>query len=172
MDANRGAARPIDRRTALTGAVVLAGAAGLAACSSSSSHRTPATSGNPAGSGNPGGSSNPGGASSSGGAATTPAGGPVSLAKLASIPVGKCVAATLHDQPIIVSRPTATTAACFSAICTHMGCTVAPAGTQLHCPCHGSVYSATTGKVLGGPAPRPLPPIAVEVQNGEVVARA
>jgi Rieske Fe-S protein len=157
MDANRGVARHIDRRTALAGAAVLAGAAGLAACSSSSSSTTPATSGGP-------------GHSSAAG--TRSAAGPVSLAKLDSIPVGKCVAATLHDQPIIVSRPTATTAACFSAICTHMGCTVAPAGTQLHCPCHGSVYSATTGKVLGGPAPRPLPSIPIEIQNGEVVAKA
>jgi Rieske Fe-S protein len=157
MDANRGVARPIDRRTALAGAAVLAaGAAGLAACSSSSSATEPASSGGP-------------GHSAAG---TTSAGGPVSLAKLDSIPLGKCVAATLHDQPIIVSRPTATTAACFSAICTHMGCTVAPAGTQLHCPCHGSVYSATTGKVLGGPAPRPLPSIPIEIQNGEVVAKA
>jgi Rieske Fe-S protein len=159
MDANRGAARHIDRRTALAGAVALAGAAGLAACSSSSSAGT---------SGNAGGS----GASSGAGAGSSAGGGPVSLAKLSAIPVGQCVAATLHDQPIIVSRPTASTAACFSAICTHMGCTVAPAGTELQCPCHGSVYSATTGKVLGGPAPRPLPKIPVEVKNGEVVAKA
>jgi Rieske Fe-S protein len=47
---------------------------------------------------------------------------------------------------------------------------VAPAGKELQCPCHGSVYSATTGKVLGGPAPRPLPRIGVAVKNGEVVA--
>jgi nitrite reductase/ring-hydroxylating ferredoxin subunit len=34
------------------------------------------------------------------------------------------------------------------------------------------VYSATTGKVLGGPAPRPLPRIPVDVNNGEVVTKA
>jgi len=155
MNSDHGAARCIDRRTALAGAVALAGAAGLAACSSSSTSSSPATSG--------------GGATKSSGSA---GGGSVSLAKLDAIPIGKCVSATLGEQPVIVSRPTATTAACFSAICTHMGCTVAPAGTELHCPCHGSIYSATTGKVLGGPAPRPLPRIPVDVSNGEVVPKA
>ncbi|HEU5006153.1 MAG TPA: Rieske 2Fe-2S domain-containing protein, partial [Jatrophihabitantaceae bacterium] len=66
-------------------------------------------------------------------------------------------------------RPSNTTAACFSAICTHMGCTVKPAGKQLHCPCHGSVYDAVTGKVIHGPAPRALSPVPVEVVDGEVV---
>ncbi len=154
MNCDHGAARSIDRRTALAGAVALAGAAGLAACSSSSTSTSPATSG--------------GGSGSSG----SSGGGAVSLAKLDAIPVGKCVSAHLGEQPVIVSRPSATTAVCFSAICTHMGCTVAPAGTELHCPCHGSVYSATTGKVLGGPAPRPLPRIPVDVSNGEVVTKA
>lgn len=44
-----------------------------------------------------------------------------------------------------------------SAICTHLGCTVArdPNGGGFHCPCHGSVFTAD-GKVIGGPAPRPL----------------
>lgn len=157
MNADRGAARHIDRRTALAGAVALAGAAGLAACSSSSTPSTSGTSGNTAGSAGSGSSSG---------------GGPVSLAKVSAIPVGESVSANLGGAPIIVSRPTATTVACFSAICTHMGCTVAPAGKELHCPCHGSIYSASTGKVLGGPAPRPLPKIPVQVKNGEVVSNA
>jgi Rieske Fe-S protein len=58
----------------------------------------------------------------------------------------------------------------FSAICTHLGCTVAPAGNQYHCPCHGSVYDAFTGSVISGPAPRPLAKIAVAVESGQVVA--
>jgi cytochrome b6-f complex iron-sulfur subunit len=92
------------------------------------------------------------------------------LAALDKIPVGQAVAATLHDgQPVVVARPSPQRAACFSAICTHMGCTVQPAGGQLRCPCHGSVYSAVTGQVVSGPAPRPLPRIPVTVHNGEVV---
>jgi len=51
-----------------------------------------------------------------------------------------------------------------SAICTHLGCSYKPFGppepeypiVHARCPCHGSVF-ARDGRVLGGPAPRPLP---------------
>ena len=72
-------------------------------------------------------------------------------------------------QTIIVAQPAAGQAIAFSAICTHMGCTVAPNGGELDCPCHGSRYNALTGQVIQGPAPQALPKIAVSVQNGEVV---
>src|SRR5206468_12108263 len=92
------------------------------------------------------------------------------LATLSDITVGKCIAVELpNGKPAIVARPTADTARCFSAICTHQGCTVAPAGAQLNCPCHGSQYNALTGQVLRGPAPKPLPEIPVKVENGKVV---
>lgn len=50
-----------------------------------------------------------------------------------------------------------------SATCTHLRCTTGPFTppddqfkvAHSHCPCHGSVFDAT-GKVLQGPAPRPL----------------
>ena len=44
-----------------------------------------------------------------------------------------------------------------SAICTHLGCTVQyySSDRRFHCPCHGSVF-APDGKVLHGPAPKPL----------------
>jgi rieske iron-sulfur protein len=52
-------------------------------------------------------------------------------------------------------------AVAFSAICTHAGCAVsgwrASEGYFL-CPCHGSMYDPRLGaRVVGGPAPRPLP---------------
>lgn len=51
-----------------------------------------------------------------------------------------------------------------SAICTHLGCSYRPFGPPnsefpvVHalCPCHGSIF-ARDGRVLAGPAPRPLP---------------
>lgn len=43
-----------------------------------------------------------------------------------------------------------------SAICTHLGCTVGKVEWGYQCPCHGSKFDST-GLVLRGPAPRPLP---------------
>jgi cytochrome b6-f complex iron-sulfur subunit len=106
-----------------------------------------------------------GGSSSSGGGGAS---GPI--VALADVPVGGAVAAKDGSgAPIVVAQPTAGKAVAFSAICTHMGCQVAPAGKRLDCPCHGSQYDAATGAVLRGPAPRPLPPVAVKVENGQVV---
>ncbi len=43
-----------------------------------------------------------------------------------------------------------------SAICTHLGCTVGRVEWGYQCPCHGSKFDAA-GRVLRGPAPKPLP---------------
>src|SRR4051794_1934172 len=143
--------KSISRRTALAGGITGAGIVTLAACGGSSG-------GSPA---------------SAAGSRIEPAGtepGPsTTLATLDSITVGEAVAAQLDGKPVLVSRPTASSAACFSAICTHQGCTVAPAGRQLQCPCHGSVYDAATGAVISGPAPRALDRIPVAVDSGKVV---
>jgi cytochrome b6-f complex iron-sulfur subunit len=42
-----------------------------------------------------------------------------------------------------------------TAVCTHLGCIVFKTEWGFQCPCHGSQYNGT-GKVIGGPAPRPL----------------
>jgi nitrite reductase/ring-hydroxylating ferredoxin subunit len=51
--------------------------------------------------------------------------------------------------------------------CTHQGCTVAPDGSQLMCPCHGSEYSLT-GAVKRGPATIALHTVAVKVTGDQV----
>jgi thiosulfate dehydrogenase [quinone] large subunit len=60
--------------------------------------------------------------------------------------------------------------AAFSAVCTHAGCAVQyqASSKEFICPCHGGVYSARTGQVLGGPPPTPLPSIPVQVANGQL----
>jgi Rieske Fe-S protein len=63
----------------------------------------------------------------------------------------------------------------YSAICTHLGCSVL---AQLNdegnivCPCHGSVFNPADGAaVVKGPAGRPLPGLPVSVDsNGAITA--
>ena len=92
------------------------------------------------------------------------------IAKLSDINVGEAIAATgTGGAQLIVARPTSTTVAAFSAVCTHQGCTVAPAGKRLDCPCHGSVFDATTGEVLQGPASRALDKVSVTLSGDNIV---
>lgn len=154
-EANRGRCRRTDltvtaiiaRRTALAAGVAGAGAIALTACSSSGSSSKQAESAK----------------------TTEPSPSSQTVAKLADIKVGEAIAAKIGGKDVLVSRPTETTAVCFSAICTHRGCTVAPAGTKLECPCHHSMFDPKTGAVLSGPAPAPLNKVAVSVKNGEIV---
>ncbi len=149
----------LPRRVVLGGVAGVA-AAGVSACSGQSAPDAAAPSASTG--------SGVSGSSSSGAASTSRRARP--LARLDGITVGSAVAATdPAGKPVIIARPSERTAVGFSAICTHMGCTVAPAGKTLNCPCHGSVYSATTGKVLEGPAPRPLHPFPVKLVGGEVL---
>jgi Rieske Fe-S protein len=118
----------------------------------------------------------PAGAQGAAGAAAQPDGGnaPAKLASgtkvlsLTDIPVGGTASATVDGQQLLLSQPTAGEVLCFSAICTHQGCTVAAAAKDFECPCHGSVFSET-GAVLNGPAMVPLNKVPVKVSNGNVV---
>ncbi len=63
----------------------------------------------------------------------------------------------------------------YSQICTHLGCSVLPTLNEqnnIHCPCHGSVFSSEDGSVINGPAARSLPslPVALDDQGRLVVA--
>jgi quinol---cytochrome c reductase iron-sulfur subunit, bacillus type len=58
----------------------------------------------------------------------------------------------------------------FSPLCTHLGCGYRWEGDQqqFYCPCHNSYFSVD-GKVLEGPAPRPLDTLPVKIENGRVL---
>jgi arsenite oxidase small subunit len=69
----------------------------------------------------------------------------------------------------------------FSQTCQHLGCSVGyvasggspacdssyvAAGPEAYCCCHGSSYDLANGaKVLGGPAPRPIPQVILKVDS-------
>ncbi len=58
----------------------------------------------------------------------------------------------------------------FSPMCTHLGCGYRWVGEekQFKCPCHGSVFDID-GRVLAGPAPRPLDRLPSKVENGRLL---
>jgi thiosulfate dehydrogenase [quinone] large subunit len=86
------------------------------------------------------------------------------------VPVGG--AATFQDpssgDPAVVIQPKAGQFVAFDAVCPHAGCTVEydPSQTILVCPCHGSLFSASTGAVEQGPAASGLRPISISEGSG------
>jgi Rieske Fe-S protein len=143
----------LSRRGLLAGAGAGAALLAVAACSSDGS----------TGSGSSGSATTEAGSGGGGSSGGT-------LAAVADVPVGGAVSTQdSSGKPVIVSQPSKGEVVAFSAICTHHGCTVAPKGDQLVCPCHGSTYDLATGDNTGGPAPSPLAKIPVKVQGGKVL---
>jgi Rieske Fe-S protein len=99
------------------------------------------------------------------GADPSGASGGAALAAVSDIPEGGGVI----RGNIVLTRPAGSQVLAFSAICTHQGCKVDKvADGHIDCPCHGSVFDASTGAVVHGPASSPLGKIAIDVRGGEV----
>jgi cytochrome b6-f complex iron-sulfur subunit len=56
-----------------------------------------------------------------------------------------------------------------SRVCTHLGCIIKweDEDERFFCPCHAGIFSPT-GKVLGGPPPRPLAKLALRVEGEDI----
>jgi nitrite reductase/ring-hydroxylating ferredoxin subunit len=146
------------RRGVLAG-VGLAGLAGvITACGAGGSSSTPAASSGPSSAAASGGASS---AAPSGAAAAN------ALAATSDIPVG---GGKIFTGPkVVVTQPTANEFKAFSAVCTHMGCIVSQVSNgTIDCPCHGSQYNITTGAVVAGPAPMPLPAEQIKVSGDSI----
>jgi nitrite reductase/ring-hydroxylating ferredoxin subunit len=64
---------------------------------------------------------------------------------------------TSNAGDFLVTRTGATTFVALTAQCTHQACVVSDAtSTTYVCPCHGSEFDPTTGRVVVGPAVAPL----------------
>lgn len=149
------------RRTVLRGVtlvgVAVAAAPLLAACGGDGA--TPKSDG--------GGSSTPPSETSPGTTSASTTAAPAALIATSDVPEGGGV--VLKDQALVVTQPTAGEFHCFTAICTHQGCTVGTVSDgEIICPCHGSRYSIEDGSVVNGPAPAPLAEEKIVVQGSEI----
>lgn len=91
------------------------------------------------------------------------------VASLSDIPVGGTLSATVDGKPLLLAQPSEGKVVCFSAICTHQGCTVDAAAQDFECPCHGSTYAAATGAVTHGPAEHALAKVKVTVSGVSII---
>ena len=90
------------------------------------------------------------------------------LGAASEIPVGGGM--IYKAAKVVVTQPTRGQYKAFSAVCTHVGCIMSEvANGTIDCPCHGSEFKITTGAVVTGPAPAPLPKKQIKIVDGQVV---
>ena len=103
----------------------------------------------------------------SGTAASASGSAPAALASTSQVPDGG--GKIIDAERIVITQPQSGSFKAFSAICTHEGCFVDKVSNgTINCPCHGSKFSITDGAVVHGPATRPLPPIAINVEGTSI----
>ena len=148
---------PASNRRTLLACAGAACAAVLAGCSRYNS-----------GNGIAGGQSASAGSSSAAPASAAGSNGSAVLARTTDIPVGG--GKILAGPKIVITQPKAGSFKAFTAVCTHLGCTVGTvSGGTINCPCHGSKFSVTNGSVVNGPASSPLAPVSIKVQGTSIV---
>jgi Rieske Fe-S protein len=98
----------------------------------------------------------------------------VTVAAMDEVPVGgvKIFHYPTEDDPCILVRTASDEYIAYSQKCTHLSCAVyyERERNRLACPCHQGYFSIVDGSVLQGPPQRPLPRVALEPVNGELIA--
>lgn len=99
-------------------------------------------------------------------------GGSLDAGPLNRIPVGEASLVQHPSGPLLVVRLTENEVMAFAGLCTHVRCVVRwdRASRTIMCPCHGGAFD-TSGNVLYGPPPRPLPRYEAEIRDNEILVR-
>ena len=93
----------------------------------------------------------------------------VKVGPAAELAPGGAKLVKMGARPVLVVRTAEGEVRAFNARCTHLNCTVQfrKESSDIWCACHDARYDLA-GKVLGGPPPRPLPSMTVEVRDGDL----
>jgi Rieske Fe-S protein len=94
----------------------------------------------------------------------------VTAAKASELPPNSGKIFKFGSRPGIVIRTPAGDLRAFTAVCTHLNCTVQYRADMrmIWCACHNGMYDLN-GKVVSGPPPRPLDEYTVHVRSDEIV---
>ena len=94
----------------------------------------------------------------------------VSAGKVQSLKPNSGKIVKFGSRPALLIRVNETEWRAYSAICTHLNCTVQfqDSTRQIWCACHNGFYDLN-GKVVSGPPPRPLEEYAVHIRGEDVV---
>jgi len=94
----------------------------------------------------------------------------VSAGKVQSLKPNSGKIVKFGSRPALLIRVSETGWRAYSAICTHLNCTVQfqDSTRQIWCACHNGFYDLN-GKVVSGPPPRPLEEYAVHIRGEDVV---
>lgn len=94
----------------------------------------------------------------------------VVAAKLADLKPNEGVVFKFGSEPALLVLSSDGKLRAFSAVCTHLDCTVRyrPDLQKIHCACHNGLYDMN-GQNIAGPPPRPLPQFKVVLRGEDVV---
>lgn len=149
----------LSRRTVMAGVAVAGVGTGLLAACGSDTEAT-----DPEATDSPGTDSS----SPSSGEESSPAGGGDALASTADVAVGGAV--FLEDPSVVITQPTEGDFHAFNRACTHQGCPVVDiVDGNIHCSCHGSMFSMTDGAAVQGPATQPLTVVDITVEGDQIL---
>lgn len=95
----------------------------------------------------------------------------VTIGDIKDLPPGSGKNFKFGSMPALITHTKDGELHAFSAVCTHLGCTVQfrPEKDLIWCACHGGCYDPSSGKNVAGPPPKPLLALKVEVVKDKII---